>query len=107
MGFAFFDANLVNGFEMSTRRVKLVFAFDDYRYEEVVDVWGNAHGVTIFESALEHLLEQLHEGNVAELKMKRSNGDTLHFDLEYDDPDFSIGSYLISAELINIEALGE
>lgn len=103
-----YDPNLTNSGNMAKQTVKLTFAMWEYRAERTVVVGGNCNGLSVIESAVDQVFEELEykeQGGDCYTRIILTDevGDTLlceDDELKYSD---WLKDMLIGAEIINIE----
>lgn len=101
-----YDPNMVLCGRKAKQIVELVFADWEYRSTHAVTIVGNCRGMSVIDSAVERLFEELYDEDRghATLVLTNADGDTLTDD-EGEDEDW-LKSKVISARILSIEPDG-
>lgn len=101
-----YDPNMVLCGRKVKQVIELVFADWEYRATHTVTIGGNCRGMSVIDSAVEHLFEELYDedNGRAKLVLTNASGDTLT-DEDGDDEEWLKGK-LISARILSIEPDG-
>lgn len=102
-----YDPNLTNSGQMAKQRVRLTFAQWKYRTTREVVIGGNCTGLSVIDSAVETVLEDLeyteYEGReYSRITLEDGDGNTLEYEDEDCRCDDWLKDMLIAAEIVEI-----